>query len=76
MNCGQETRVQALEKIMIEVIRVTWTALGSGTRTGKYIFCVYSFSCDFPVQLCVFVRGHCMAMLRGVECVRCEEVLQ
>ena len=76
MNCGQMTRAQTLEKVMIEVIRVTGTALGSVAWAGKYIYCLYSFSCDFLVQLYVFVRGHCMAMLRGVECVCCEEALQ
>ena len=59
---------------MMEVIRVTRRALGSVTRTGKYIFCLYSFSCEFLVQLCVFVCGHCLAMLGGVECVCCKEV--
>ena len=42
------------------------------TWTGKYMFCLYRFSCDFLVQLYVLVHGHCMAMLRGVECVYCE----
>ena len=47
VNRRQMTRARTLEKTMMEVIRVTRTVLGSETQTGKYIFCLYSFSCDF-----------------------------
>ena len=40
------THAQTLEKLMMEVIRVTRTVLGSVTRTGNYIVYLYSFSCD------------------------------
>ena len=51
-------------------------SMGSVTRTGKYIFCLYSFRYDFIAKLYVFIRSHGMAMLRGVVCVYCEEVPQ
>ena len=54
VNHRQMTCAQTLEKIMMEAIRVTRTVLASGTRTGKYIVCLYSFSCDFLVQLHVW----------------------
>ena len=55
VNCRQMTRAQTLEKIMVEVIRVTRTVLASVTWTGKYIFFLYSFGCDFLVQLHVWL---------------------